>query len=346
MAGSLLQLGPGPSAAWRKEVGVSSSCADFLWNGLDHGSRMVYTTARSSWEYFCINTGVKPYPAQERPLGEWIAARANGAAIALGNGPLKATTIETYLSHIRSVHVDLRLNTEVFSSSFLKRIIKGVRRCQPTTVKQTGALTALQVQKMTVPSSSASDIDNVNLNAAAKVAFSGFLRSGEFTYSKADLGRDSFQSTNLTRADVTFANDDKYAILRLKRSKTDHQHRGVDIHLASSKGPLCPVVALRKLFTDDPQPPSSPLFRMEKKIFSRTALISSINQRLHTGASFSGHSFRRGAAQHAKDNGICDDDIQSLGRWSSEAFRLYFNTSQKQRFALSYRFQTHTAPPI
>ncbi|KAH9214792.1 hypothetical protein DL95DRAFT_461631 [Leptodontidium sp. 2 PMI_412] len=228
---------------------------------------MVYTSARNSREHFCINTGVKPYPAQELPLGEWIAPRANRAAIALGNGPLKATTIETYLSYIRLVYVDSRLNTEVFSSSFLRRIIKGVRRCQPTTVKQTGALTALQVQKMTVPSSSALDIDNVYFNAAAKAAFSGFLRSGEFTYSKADVGKDSFQSTNLTRANVTFANDDKYAILPLKRSKTDYRHRGVDIHPALSKGPLCPVVVLRKLFTYDPQPPSSPLFRMEKKIF-------------------------------------------------------------------------------
>ena len=39
---------------------------------------------------------------------------------------------------------------------------------------------------------------------------------------------------------------------------------------------------------------------------------------------FNGHSFRRGAAQHASDNGLGDDDIKILRRWTLEAFKQYF----------------------
>lgn len=58
----------------------------------------------------------------------------------------------------------------------------------------------------------------------------------------------------------------------------------------------------------------------------------------HTG--YSSHSFRRGAAQHASDNGMLDEDTQKLGRWSSESFRLYFTTSAQTLYNLNMSFQT------
>ena len=42
---------------------------------------------------------------------------------------------------------------------------------------------------------------------------------------------------------------------------------------------------------------------------------------------FNGHSFRRGAAQHALDNGLGDNNIKILRRWTSEAFKRYFTAN-------------------
>jgi hypothetical protein len=66
---------------------------------------------------------------------------------------------------------------------------------------------------------------------------------------------------------------------------------------------------------------------------------------LHGQASvqYTGHSFRRGAAQQASDNGLVDDDIKALGRWSSDSFKRYFKQSMQQRFALSTWFLTWTS---
>jgi hypothetical protein len=34
---------------------------------------------------------------------------------------------------------------------------------------------------------------------------------------------------------------------------------------------------------------------------------------------FRGHSYRRGAVQHASDDSLLQSDIETLGRWSSDA---------------------------
>ncbi len=56
-------------------------------------------------------------------------------------------------------------------------------------------------------------------------------------------------------------------------------------------------------------------------------------------ANYSGHSFRKGAAQHEADHSILDESIQRLGRWTSNAFKLYFTTTSETLFNLNLSFQ-------
>ena len=102
------------------------------------------------------------------------------------------------------------------------------------------------------------------------------------------------------------------------------------------------MTALRRLFRNDPQPSTSPLFRLGTA-FTRASVIASLKKRLIAAgindSAYSGHSFRKGAAQHAADHGMLDESIQRLGRWSSNAFQLYFQTSQASLFNLNLSFQ-------
>ena len=142
----------------------------------------------------------------------------------------------------------------------------------------------------------------MNFNAACKVAFAGFLRCGEFTYSAFDYkDRHTFMNTKLTRNDVSFSEDNTYAILRLKRSKADVEHHGVDIILSTTNNQCCPVTALKNLFTCDPQPPTAPLFQLDGGLCDSTTFIALLRERLHDIGDprtdyYSGHSFRQGAA--------------------------------------------------
>jgi hypothetical protein len=354
LAGLLFSQPPPSFYEWERTIvhlNLSRTASKFLWNGLSEDTRSVYDSARRSYEYYCSYHNIKPWPAQEHTLAEWASARAEGNSQIRYQGKVKAKTIFAMMSALRSVHVDRRLSLKPFESEWLKRILAGISRCQPDdNTKKAEPMSLSTLEK--VIDTGDKTVDELNFNAACKIAFAGFLRSGEFTYSATDFkDTNTFTNTKLTRSDIRFSDDNKYAILRLKRSKTDTMHQGVEIILAASNNICCPVTALKTLLTRDPQPLSAPLFRLSGAPFDYNGFVKILRKRLREigepkAGLFSGHSFRRGASQHASDNGMLDYDIQRLGRWSSDAFKLYFNESYANRYNLNKRFLTGSAPAI
>ncbi len=63
-------------------------------------------------------------------------------------------------------------------------------------------------------------VTDLNINTAFKVAWAGFIRMGELTYTAAEAKKATFAETGLTRSDISFAEGDQYAILCLKRNKS------------------------------------------------------------------------------------------------------------------------------
>jgi hypothetical protein len=245
----------------------------------------------------------------------------------------------------------------VFDDETLRRVLTGIKRRQPYRESSQARLITLDIlEKAFTTNTDLSimtanqKIDEINTVAAATIAYAGFLRSGEFTYEAKDLrNKRAFQNTSLLRSDITFSDLDEHVILSLKRSKTDYDHVGVDIIIAATGTPTCPVQALRRLFEEDSQPIDSPLFRLSSRPLSYRKFVSTVRQRLQESGiadseEYSGHIFRRGAATQAKANGMLNEDIQRLGRWSSEAFRRYIDTDAAYRFRLSRHFLTGSSP--
>jgi len=54
-------------------------------------------------------------------------------------------------------------------------------------------------------------------------------------------------------------------------------------------------------------------------------------------SNFSSHSFRIGAATVAAHNGVLDHLIQTIDRWSSNAYQLYIRTPADSLAALSHK---------
>ena len=48
-------------------------------------------------------------------------------------------------------------------------------------------------------------VEDLNVDTAFKVTWAGFMRMGELTYTAAELKKDSFKETKLTRSDILFA---------------------------------------------------------------------------------------------------------------------------------------------
>ena len=169
------------------------------------------------------------------------------------------------------------------------------------------------------------------------------MRLDKMTYTEAEAKKSTLAETKLTRSDISFAEGDQYATLRFKRSKTDVEHTWVQIILAATGEQKCPVAALRRLFIQDPRLPNAPLFNLSSVTFSRRNMVVILKKRIASAglfkSDFSGHSFRKAAAQHATDNGMLDESIQRFGRWTSNDFKLYFTITLETLFNLNLSFQ-------
>ncbi len=177
-------------------------------------------------------------------------------------------------------------------------IIKGGRKLFPSIKQNHLPITKNILQNIT--KDKPLSVTDLNINTAFKVAWAGFMRMGELTYTAVEAKKATFAETGLIRSDISFAKGDQYAILRLKRSKTDTEHTEVQIILAATGKQTCPVAALRRLFIQDPRPPNAPLFRLQSAAFTRQSVVNILKQRIATTglpeSNYSGHSFRKGAA--------------------------------------------------
>ena len=268
------------------------------------------------------------WPAPAQLLEEWVAARGEGSSDSYLSR-LKPESIIQALSALRSVHVDRGLPLLVFDNNDrLSRIIAGIRRLQPfRETKQAEPLTRSILQQITDPATwperGPEGPLNLNVTTALICAFAGFLRAGEYTNTIEEYrNKATFESTCLTRSDVTFSEGNDHAILRLKRTKTS-PFKEVEVILPAIDAPDCPVRALQRLFKQDPQPPSAPLFSATKNAsyrpFTYEFILQQIQSRIRrigkpNYTSYTGHSPRRGAAQHAHNSGLSREDIQLLGR--------------------------------
>ena len=96
------------------------------------------------------------------------------------------------------------------------------------------------------------------------IAFAGFLRMGEITWST--WNNQSFLQL-LPRGSIQFVPDG--VILQSLASKTDPFRRGVTIPLSTSGDIACPVSALCTLVERYPQPATAPLFSQLLGQFNR-----------------------------------------------------------------------------
>ncbi|KAG5930323.1 hypothetical protein E4U60_007099 [Claviceps pazoutovae] len=113
--------------------------------------------------------------------------------------------------------------------------------------------------------------------------------------------------------------------------------------MAATGDLACPVQnALALLSARSAAGPADPLFSLPRGGFERDHVVGTLRQRLTAiglpSMHITGHSFRRGAAQHADKMGLTRDQIMALGRWSSDAVDRYYTSDTGHLFTLQQRF--------
>ena len=174
--------------------------------------------------------------------------------------------------------------------------------------------------------------------AAACTGFFGFLRAGEFTVPSAEAYD---PASHLSLSDVALDNHTNPSMIRLvlKQSKTDPFRQGMEIFVGRSGTNVCPVQALLYYIGIRPATPG-PLFVLSTGLpLTRACLVANLQSALRQAGmedkKYNGHSFRIGAATTAAQRGLEDSLIQTLGRWRSDAYKLYIKLPRTQLASVS-----------
>jgi hypothetical protein len=176
-----------------------------------------------------------------------------------------------------------------------------------------------------LPYTSKSYFVHVLIKSMYLLAFHCFLRIGEFTSSQGG------HAHLLTVQCVHFVKDKSNFPIGFELTMKTFKHsKGQPVTLYVERNAdktLCPVQALWTFFQVR-KPTSGPLFTfmdgspVSRNYFTEQLRLSLIWCGLDSTRN-KGHSFRIGAATTAFSNGISEQKIKAMGRWSSDAFKKY-----------------------
>lgn len=213
----------------------------------------------------------------------------------------------------------------------LPQMLKGLRRIMgeaPRAVRRGIAPQALR--KAMDILLDRNDPADANIRAALSTAFQGLLRSKEFT--------DSNVKTMLTREDLVSLTDSQM-VLMMHPCKNMHHLTGKTCPLVIGAGGqyIDAVDEVRNMLRVDPHAASdaatTPLFRdpANNKPLSYDRIHNMTRKLMHEigedPEQFGTHSYRIGGATAIFAAGGSDTIIRTMGRWSSDLYRLYVRAS-------------------
>ena len=117
--------------------------------------------------------------------------------------------------------------------------------------------------------------------------------------------------------------------IHISESKTDPFRKGHTLTLTATHTSTCPVSAFKKYITLRTNAPrDTPVFVFQSGTYLTRSNLTAVLRRLlanagHDPTVYSSHSFRIGAATTAATVGTPAWLIQTLGRWSSDCYKVY-----------------------
>ncbi len=202
-----------PPASYLSSTPGSAIVKRLAWYWLAPDNKKGYATAINFYVSFCEVHNKKPWPAQTIMLEEWAASRIFGSTLPK-QGQIKPDSVLSYLSTLKSYHIDRRLGLRGFVDPQMTLIIKGGRRIFPSKKRNCFPITKKILEKIT--KEELLSITDLNVDTAFKVGGAGFMRMEEWTYTAAEAKKATFAEIGLKRSDISFGEGDQYAILRLK----------------------------------------------------------------------------------------------------------------------------------
>jgi len=258
---------------------------------------------------------------------------------------LKATSISGYLAGIKKLHLIKGAPEPKLRSELINMILEGkknmdaqARLQNPSSERQPVTVDVMKLLKVQLVSWDSSEANKATAWLICSLLFHGACRGGELLCKTANCFD---PNVNLLRRDVQYSDKSSEAVgavisLKLKNPKESKDNRAAIVDIYETKSAICPVKAFKKwsrLVGSTQQ--DGPAFCWDNgKPVTCNAMNSIIKGRLDQfipGHKISVHSFRTGTASMMAELGYSDQDIKSIGRWSSRAFENYIKLPRSKR---------------
>ena len=303
---------------------LDRAVSQLVRGGITTNTRATYSAAIKKYSIFCRIYALQPLPVTGSNAIRFVAYCASQA--------LSVSTVRVYLAGLRSWSIDLGLPPpDLYTPQMIQAI-----RCMDRHYTPARAPPILYQHLLSFYFRAHFSRDNLMSITAMSLAFFACLRPAEYLLTRGT-------TRPPTRKDVQFSQDFSSLDFTVTSSKTNP--KGFTVHLGCSQSAVCAVCLLRALFQRFPAPPTSFLFLTPSNTpMSYTYLTNKMHALLSLvgvhPAPYTLHSLRAGAATTAAATGCSEDQIQKLGRWSSDCYRRYIRPSKKEQAALAPRLAT------
>ena len=237
-------------------------------------------------------------------------------------------TIASYLSAIGYVH-KLRSFQDPTKTFVIQKLMKAVGRERAADLRLPISRPVLHQIVRSLVSTNSSASKQRLYAAMFLTAFYGFFRVGELTAKSARESADIVQFD-----DIRFLSECgqvKMIKITIRKFKHNSDNRPFDILIArESSAVCCPVLSLIAYCELRGRQPG-PLFCLPDMSPITTSMFNTELKRclIFCGLDttrYKSHSFRIGAACYASEQGFSDSQIRKLGRWKSDAFKVYLRS--------------------
>ena len=265
---------------------------------------------------------------------------------------LAASTMESYMAGIRQTHLASGVCLPILRTPLIKQILEGKKhldsiskRLQQKPVRLPVTPDIMKLLKGEIKDSALEPESKLLLWSVATLAFAGAFRIHEllarnesafdplFTLLSADI---SIKSININKEKVQILQ------VRIKSEKADRVGADTIVDVYQSGGPLCPLKAFNKwallrkcwgktmpAFMDRD---GRPLTGVKFNGYLKSFLGKYFN---YKRGSISSHSFRAGITSLVAKLGFTEEEIQALGRWSSQAYTSYIKLPRTKRLEMA-----------
>ena len=288
----------------------------FLFSSLATNSINTYRYGVKQYVDFCSSLLIPPLPLSEPILENFVTSLC---------GRVGAKTMRVYLYGVQYWATLQGYATNIAEMTRLPYVIRGIRRWQGAAhtraVRHPITLPLLHAILKYIDRNYVLN-DRLMYRAAVLLAFFGMLRVSEFTAPS----RTTFDPLlHLTNNDISFTDAFHIVCIQIKSSKTDPFRLGVTVRVGTTQDSLCPVSAMSQYLMQRPAV-RGPLFIFRDATYlTKNNIKNLLKNSLPDVENISSHSFRRGGASYLAQAGLSHDVIQILGRWRSDAYRLYIN---------------------